>query len=64
VNWNGFDIHGSGPGLNFCSGATRSHVIKDFFGTIHAKWENARGEVLTKDFIIKKSDLPSYKKKT
>ena len=63
VNWNGFDIQGSGPNLNFCSGATRSHVIKDFFGPIHAKWENARGKILTKDFILKKSDLPSYKKR-
>lgn len=62
VNWNGFNVLGV-PDLGACSEATRFHYIKNFFGPVHAEWENAKGKKLTKDFIFKKEDLPSYKKR-
>lgn len=37
------------------------YKYSDFFGHVHAEWENAKGEKLTKDFVFKKEDLPSYK---
>ena len=34
----------------------------DLFGPVHAEWENAKGEKVSKDFVFNKSDFPSFAK--
>lgn len=52
--------------LGFCGTDAQHHWINhdsDFFGPIHVEWENAQGKKLTKDLIITKEQLPSFKKR-
>lgn len=63
VIWNGYRLlKESGP-FNACKyGGGQSFAIKkrsDLFGSVHAEWENAKGEKISKDFIFKKEDLTS-----
>lgn len=63
VIWNGHPLlERSGP-YNLCrSGGGQSFALRkksDLFGPVHTEWENAKGEIITKDFIFKKEDLTS-----
>jgi len=65
VTWNGAKLLSrTGDFTNCGGGGHQSFNIyqeSDFFGPVHVEWENASGKKLTKDFIFKKEDLPSYK---
>ncbi len=63
VIWNGYNLlKVSGPkdscfGMDEQSFAVRREP--DIFGPVHAEWENAKGDKISKDFIFKKDDLTS-----
>ncbi len=65
--WNGYHFWASSGPFTVCSGVGggQSFIIKgfgsDFFGPVHIEWENAKGEKVTKDFVITKKDFPGYK---
>ena len=66
VIWNGYHLlKESGP-YNVCNrGGGQSFGLKktsDFFGLVHAEWQNAKGEKISKDFKFNKSDFPSFAK--
>lgn len=65
VVWNGYyllkesgplTLCGSGGGQDFGINGLQSN----FFGPVHAEWENSKGEKISKDFVIKKEDFPGY----
>jgi uncharacterized protein YodC (DUF2158 family) len=63
VVWNGYRLlKESGP-FNACKyGGGQSFALRkksDLFGPVHAQWQNAKGEKISKDFIFKKEDLAS-----
>jgi hypothetical protein len=63
VIWNGYRLlKESGP-YNVCNwGGGQSFALRkksDLFGPVHAEWQNAKGEKISKDFIFKKEDLIS-----
>lgn len=66
VNWNGYHLLKTSGPKNTCFGRDeQSFTLKkksDLFGPVHAEWENAKGEKISKDFIFKKDDLPSFTK--
>ncbi len=68
IIWNEYELLGSrlqvGSDVGRCGLSGESFNLKhepDFFGPVHVEWENAQGQKLTKDFVFKKEDLPSYK---
>ena len=66
VIWNGYHLlKESGP-YNVCNwGGGQSFGLKkrsDLFGSVHAEWQNAKGEKISKDFIFNKNDFPSFAK--
>ncbi len=63
VVWNGYRLlKESGP-YDVCNwGGSQSFGLKkksDLYGPVHAEWQNAKGEKISKDFIFKKEDLTS-----
>ena len=63
VVWNEYRLlERSGP-YDVCrSGGGQSFALRkksDLFGPVHAEWQNAKGEKVSKDFIFKKEDLTS-----
>ncbi len=66
VIWNGYALlKESGPDTVCRGGGGQSFNLKkrsDFFGPVHAEWENAKGQKIAKDFIFKKEDFPSFAK--
>lgn len=66
VIWNGYRLlERSGP-YDLCrAGGGQNFTLRkqsDLYGPIHAEWENAKGEKVSKDFIFKKSDMPTFKR--
>lgn len=66
VIWNGYrllersgpyDLCRAGGGQNFTL-RKQSHL----YGPVHAEWENAKGEKISKDFVFKKEDMPTFKR--
>lgn len=67
VIWSGYRLlKDSGP-ISLCStGGGQDFGIKgaksNFFGSVHAEWESAKGKKISKNFFITKSDFPGYGK--
>lgn len=67
VVWNQYHLlDRSGP-INVCGkgGIEQNFTLQkqsDLFGPVHAEWENAKGEKISKDFIFKKEDMPTFKR--
>ena len=66
VIWNGYHLLKTSGPKNTCFGMDeQSFVLKrrsDLFGPVHAAWQNAKGEKISKDFKFNKSDFPSFAK--
>lgn len=63
VIWNGYRLLKTTGPKNTCFGMDeQSFALRkksDLFGPVHAEWQNAKGEKISKDFIFKKEDLTS-----
>ncbi len=64
VIWNGYRLLDNPNSVNVCGqgGFQQSFALKkksDLFGPVHAEWENAKGEKISKDFVFRKEDLAS-----
>ena len=67
VMWNGYRLLDNPNSVNVCGkgGFQQSFALRkksDLFGPVHAEWENAKGEKISKDFKFNKSDFPSFAK--
>ncbi len=62
VNWNGyyFPKIDNYPGQSASFNFDFSHS-SEFFGPVHLQWQNAKGELIKKDFIFTKDQLPNTK---
>lgn len=64
VIWNGYHLLDLPGPINLCGkgGGEQSFALQkksDLYGPVHAEWQNAKGEKISKDFIFKKEDLTS-----
>ncbi len=64
VIWNGYNLLDLPGPISICGkgGGQQSFALRkksDLFGPVHAEWQNAKGEKISKDFIFKKEDLIS-----
>jgi len=67
VVWSGYRLLDIPGPINICGkgGIEQNLFLKkesDLFGPVHAEWENAKGDKISKDFIFKKEDMPTFKR--
>ena len=67
VTWNGYHLLDTPSTINLCGkgGGEQNFFLKkesDLYGLVHTEWENAKGEKISKEFIFKKEDMPTFKR--
>ena len=66
VVWNGYRLLKTTGPKKVCFGMDEQNFAlrkrSDFFGPVHAEWENAEGEKISKDFVFSRSDFPTLKR--